>query len=105
MLTELLHKFAAHPFVYDWIQTLAGNGKVLERLSQGLVPLNPRVVVDIGGGTGSVRDLLAADCRYVCLDVEMPKLEGFRTKVAGGLAILGDATSMPIRDASADVVI
>jgi ubiquinone/menaquinone biosynthesis C-methylase UbiE len=105
MLTELLHKFAAHPWVYDWIQMLAGNKKVLQRLSLGLVPLNPNVVVDIGGGTGTVRNLLTADCRYICLDVEMPKLEGFRTKVAGGLAILGDATSMPIRDGCADVVI
>jgi ubiquinone/menaquinone biosynthesis C-methylase UbiE len=105
MLTELLQKFAAHPWVYDRIQTLAGNQKVLECLSNGLLPLNPRVVVDIGGGTGTVRSLLAPDCRYICLDVEMPKLEGFRSKVAGGLAILGDATSMPIRDGCADMVI
>jgi ubiquinone/menaquinone biosynthesis C-methylase UbiE len=88
MLTELLHKFAAHPWVYDRIQTMAGNKKVLECLSQEMVPLNPRVVVDIGGGTGTVRNLLAPDCLYICLDVEMPKLEGFRSKVAGGLAIL-----------------
>ena len=104
MLIELLHKFSAYPWVYDRIQTLAGNKRVLECLSQALVPLNPRVVVDIGGGTGTVRTLLA-DCRYICLDVEMPKLEGFRSKVAGGLAILGDATSMPIRDGYADMVI
>jgi len=105
MLTKLLHKFAAHPWVYDRIQTLAGNKKVLECLSYGLLPLNPRVVVDIGGGTGTVRSLLAPDCRYICLDLEMPKLEGFRSNVAGGLAILGDATSMPIRDGCADMVI
>lgn len=105
MLTELLHKFAAHPWVYDRIQTLAGNKKVLERLSQELVPLNPRVVLDIGGGTGTVRNLLAPGCRYICLDVEMPKLEGFRSKVAGGLAILGDATTLPIGDGCADMVI
>jgi|KBSSwiStaDraftv2_1062776.scaffolds.fasta_scaffold780044_1 ubiquinone/menaquinone biosynthesis C-methylase UbiE len=105
MLAELLHKLAGHPWVYDRIQTLAGNKKVLAFLSQGLAPLNPRVVVDIGGGTGTVQNLLAAECRYICLDVEMPKLEGFRKKVAGGLAILGDATSMPLRDGFADMVI
>ena len=105
MLTGILHKVAAHPWVYDRIQTVAGNKRVLARLSQELVQLDPRVVVDIGGGTGTIRELLAADCRYVCLDLEMPKLTGFRAKVTGGLAILGDATAMPISDACADVVI
>ena len=35
----------------------------------------------------------------------MPKLLGFRSAVPGGLAVLGDATSMPIRDGCAEMVI
>jgi SAM-dependent methyltransferase len=34
----------------------------------------------------------------------MPKLEGFRSKVPGGLAVLSDATRMPIATGAVDVV-
>lgn len=105
MLTGLLDRIASHPWVYDRIQTLAGNNRILERLSQEIAPLKPKVVVDIGGGTGAVRNLLPADCLYICLDLEMPKLRGFRSKVPGGLAVLADATSMPIADGIVDMVI
>jgi ubiquinone/menaquinone biosynthesis C-methylase UbiE len=105
VLTGLLDRLASHPWVYDRIQTLAGNNRVLERLSQVIAPLRPKVVVDIGGGTGALWNLLAPDCLYVCLDMEMPKLRGFRSKVPGGLAVLGDATSLPIIDRCVDMVI
>jgi len=105
MLTELLHRLAAHPWIYDRIQTLVGHDRVLERLIQEIAPLSPNVVVDIGGGTGTARNLFATDCRYLCLDLEMPKLLGFRSAAPSGLAVLGDATSMPIIDGCADMVI
>jgi ubiquinone/menaquinone biosynthesis C-methylase UbiE len=105
VLTELLHRLAARPWVYDRIQNLAGHRQVLARLTQGIAPLSPNIVVDIGGGTGTVRNLFAPDCRYICLDLELPKLVGFRSKIPGGLAVLGDATSLPIIDCCADMVI
>jgi ubiquinone/menaquinone biosynthesis C-methylase UbiE len=105
MLTELLHRLAARSWVYDQVQNLAGLKRVLEKLSQGIAPLSPKVVVDIGGGTGTTGNLFAPDCRYICLDVELPKLMGFRSKFPSGLAVLGDATSMPMIDCCADMVI
>ena len=102
---RLFHKLAAHPWVYDRIQVLVGHDRVLERLSREIAALRPNVVVDIGGGTGTVRNLLPDDCRYICLDLEMPKLLGFRSKVSKGFAVLGDATSMPIVGGCADLVI
>lgn len=104
-LLEFLHRCASHPWVYDRIQTLAGNRTVIRRLSQEIVPLDPKVVVDIGGGTGVMGSLFASDCRYLCLDLEIPKLAGFRARVSRGWAVLGDATSMPIVDGCADMVI
>src|SRR5262245_17809496 len=105
MFTELLHRLAAHPWVYDQIQTLVGHNQVLKRLSREIAPLSQKVVVDIGGGTGSARSLFARDCRYVCLDLEMPKLMGFLSRAPKGLAVLGDVTSMPIIDGCADVIV
>src|SRR5258705_11896101 len=96
MITELLHRLATRPWVYDQIQSFAGLERVHEKLSKGIAALSPKVIVDIGGGTGNVRNLFGPDCRYVCLDVELPKLTGFRSKIPGGLAVLADATSVPI---------
>jgi ubiquinone/menaquinone biosynthesis C-methylase UbiE len=105
VLTGLLHRLASHPWVYDRIQTIVGHNQVLERLSKEIAPIRPNVVVDMGGGTGNVCSLLPADCRYICLDLEMAKLAGFRIKVSGGLAVMGDATAMPITDGCVDMVI
>ena len=102
MILEILHRLASRPWVYDQIQTVAGSQKVIKRLSRHITTLDPKVVLDIGGGTGALRNLFAADCRYICLDVEMPKLQRFRSKTVGALAVLGDATSTPIRDGCAD---
>jgi ubiquinone/menaquinone biosynthesis C-methylase UbiE len=102
---EFLHKIAAQPRVYDWIQMLVGQRQLLKRVAQQTHDLLPETVIDVGGGTGSMRALWPAKCRYLCLDIEMPKLTGFRSKVPDGLAVLSDATRMSIADRSADVVI
>ena len=101
---EMLHKIAAHPWVYDQIQVLAGREQVLNRILRSTVALRAETVVDVGGGTGAWRRLWPAGCRYVCLDIEMPKLKGFRSKVPSGFAVLSDATRMSIATESADVV-
>jgi ubiquinone/menaquinone biosynthesis C-methylase UbiE len=101
---ERLHRIAAHPWVYDRIQILAGQKQTLQRISKQTAALCPETVVDVGGGTGIWRRLWPAGCRYVCLDTEMPKLKGFRSKVPSGLAVLSDATRMCIATESADVV-
>jgi ubiquinone/menaquinone biosynthesis C-methylase UbiE len=101
---EMLHRIAAHPWVYDRIQTLAGQKQTLQRISKQTTALHPETVVDVGGGTGIWRRLWPAGCRYICLDIELPKLKGFRSKVPSGLAVLSDATRMCIASGSTDVV-
>lgn len=61
-------------------------------------------VLDLAGGTGTARQYLP-ECRYICLDNEMPKLDGFRTKHPGGMAILGDCTTVPLPDGCMDAVL
>jgi ubiquinone/menaquinone biosynthesis C-methylase UbiE len=103
-IIEMGHNIVAHPWIYDQIQTLAGQKQSLERISRQTAALHPEIVVDLGGGTGMWRTLWPAGCRYVCLDIEMPKLQGFRSKVPAGLAVLSDATRVCIASGSADVV-
>src|SRR5580765_5479726 len=105
LLLEILHKIAAHPWVYDRIQTAAGQKVSLERMRKSISCSTRDVIVDVGGGTGATRSVWPNRCRYVCLDIEMPKLRGFRSKNPDGLGVLGDATRMPFADASADVLV
>jgi ubiquinone/menaquinone biosynthesis C-methylase UbiE len=103
-LMQVLHNIAAHPWVYDRIQTLAGQRQVLDRMSKRTAAISAEIVVDVGGGTGASRKLWPVSSRYICLDIEMPKLAGFRSKVPDGLGILSDATQMPIVTGSVDVL-
>lgn len=104
-MIQILHRIAARPWVYDRIQALAGREQVFKRLSRVTSGIPAKTVVDLGGGTGTWKKLWPADCRYICLDIELPKLQGFRAKVPSGLAVLSDATRMSIASASADVMV
>jgi len=102
---QILHKMAARPWVYDWIQTAAGQKVNLERIRQNVSCSDGDLIIDAGGGTGVTRSLWPEHCRYVCLDIEMPKLQGFRSKNAKGLCILGDVTRMPFANECANVLV
>ena len=52
-----------------------------------------------------MRAYLPADCRYICLDVEIPKLQKFRHAHPSDGALLADATQMPIPSSTVDVVL
>lgn len=105
ILIGLLQKLAEHPWVYDRIQSLAGQTHTVRRISPRVSGILAKTVVEVGGGTGFWKRLWPADSRYICLDIEMPKLQGFRAKVPGGLAVLSDATRMCIASESADAVV
>jgi ubiquinone/menaquinone biosynthesis C-methylase UbiE len=62
-------------------------------------------VLDLGGGTGAIRPYLPAECKYISLDMEMPKLRGFRRKYPGQTPLLSDCTQIPVASRSIDVVL
>ncbi|HEY3195384.1 MAG TPA: methyltransferase domain-containing protein [Candidatus Dormibacteraeota bacterium] len=106
MLTELLHRAAANPFVYDTIQVLAGAAPLDRRLAANLGELAARpTILDVGGGTGMPPSLWPAGTTYLCLDIDPLKLAGFRHKRRPGIALRGDATQLPIRARSVDLVV
>ena len=105
MLPHFLDSIAGYPVVYDTIQKLAGVGEIHRRLRGHFARLGANSVIDIGGGTGTLRKLMPPGSRYVCLDIDLLKLSGFVAKHPGGNAVLCDASRAPIKSASMDMAL
>jgi ubiquinone/menaquinone biosynthesis C-methylase UbiE len=106
MLVELAQRAASVGWVYDLSQTLAGGHLVRRRLRRHLAAMCKREdrILDIGGGTGKLQTLTPSGCRYCCLDMEMPKLRRYVQTSRSSAPLLADATRMPVRTASVDLV-
>jgi uncharacterized protein YbaR (Trm112 family) len=96
-----LQSIVAMPFVYDRVQRLAGAQPLFRRIDPVLADAEGALVLDVGAGTGSIAARLPPSTRYIWLDADPQKLAGFRAK-SEGLAILGDATTIPLADRSVD---
>src|SRR5262249_4572477 len=55
------------------------------------------VVLDVGGGTGSLAPYLSPGTRYGCADNDAAKLQRLRAKSRSVPAVLADATRLPFR--------
>jgi hypothetical protein len=75
---------------YHKVQSLAGAGRVYGRLN--LKKTLGDVVLDIGGGTGNVLSVVPPPGKYIWLDNDPLKLQGFRRKHLSLIGILGNAT-------------
>ncbi|HKW72609.1 MAG TPA: class I SAM-dependent methyltransferase [Candidatus Dormibacteraeota bacterium] len=106
MLTDVLHRVAARPRVYDALQAVAGVAEVNRRVARRLAELPPvERLVDIGGGTGLAPELWPVGAAYICLDNDPLKLKGFRAKHSSGTPLIGDATRVPLLSHSIDLVV
>jgi ubiquinone/menaquinone biosynthesis C-methylase UbiE len=105
MIRKALHRIASFGFVYDLIQTVGRIDLVYRRFQRVLDAYPYHTVLDLGGGTGRMQSVLSCDCKYYCLDNEMPKLLHFRGRTRNALAILGDATATPVAVESMDLVL
>ncbi len=106
MLTDLLHRIVANPVIYDTVQVLAGSADLDRRLAANLGELPARpTILDVGGGTGLPPSLWPAGTTYLCLDIDPVKLAGFRRKNRPGVALRADATHLPLRARSLDLVV
>ena len=101
----ILRELASQPLVYDCLQRFVGQEVNLNKISAHTKTMRPCSILDVGGGTGAARNLWPSGSRYICLDIEMPKLRLFRSKNPNGFALLADATRMPIATGSIDVVL
>lgn len=102
MIRAVLHRLAAAPRVYDFIQRMAGSATLRARLVDAMGAGEASgTVVDVGGGT-ALNSGVVARRAYVCVDVDERKLAGVPPHLA---RVLGDARSLPIRSGAADVVL
>ena len=105
MSLGFLHWVASHPSVYDLVQKLSGRERNLGRLKAFLSDEGGQVVLDVGAGTGACARILPPGATYLWLDNDRQKLRGFRAKMPGALAVLGDATCIALKNKSVDVVL
>jgi ubiquinone/menaquinone biosynthesis C-methylase UbiE len=61
-------------------------------------------LLDVGGGTGAIKNLIGPRVRHVCLDLEWPKLNRYLSKFEDARALQADATALPVRDDAVDAV-
>ena len=105
MLRKLLHSIVAKPMVYDAVQRLAGIEELHRRIRPVMAQVAGQVVLDIGAGTGLNLSVFPDTAKYLWLDNDSEKYQGFRQR--NGLdyiALLGDATAMGLSDQSVDYV-
>ena len=105
-MLRLLHSVASHGWVYDRIQDLVGAREVYRRLGRHLVARpSPHWLLDVGGGTGRTRRVLSDGPATSAWIWKQPKLAQLRRTGRNGVPVQGDATRMPFRTASVDLVV
>ena len=102
MLDKVLHRIVANPWVYDHFQKFMGREQTLRRLKPYLADSGGRVVLDVGGGTGSVETIVPPSATYISLDNDWQKHQGLKRKWPAALSIQGDATSICLQNKSVD---
>jgi ubiquinone/menaquinone biosynthesis C-methylase UbiE len=100
-LADTVHRIASVAWVYDLIQALAGSARVRRFLASQTAPLgDTKIVLDVGGGTGSFRGIWPASCSYICLDIDPLKLGATSSGRATTSPLLADAAHIPLQDGS-----
>jgi SAM-dependent methyltransferase len=101
MLDRLLHKAVANHRLYDFVQWAAGVNTVRTRLLPLLNGADNQSVLDVGAGTGALRAWLPSNSRYMWMDNDPEKLQGYLSRGAG-LAVLGSAFQLGLANKSVD---
>src|SRR4051812_11707150 len=95
------HFVLARPFVYDLVQRHLG-GDIAPPLVNALAAAGGNTVLDLGAGTGMIADHLPPGATYVWLDNDVVKLRGLEEHEMDCIAVIGDASRLPLADESVD---
>jgi SAM-dependent methyltransferase len=105
VLTKILHRVVQNPWFYDRLQRLVGLAYCHRRVLAAVPSLNAAsFILDLGGGTGLYRNIWPYG-RYICLDMDLLKLQYFLSKRDQlGSCLCADVARVPLRSGSVDVV-
>jgi ubiquinone/menaquinone biosynthesis C-methylase UbiE len=99
-----MKRLLANSTVYDLIQLLTGSRISEAKMRAFLGALPPgTLILDAGGGTGILASLFGGGHRYMCMDIDLARVRV--AKKRGALALVGDATRMPVRSGAIDLVV
>jgi pyridine nucleotide-disulfide oxidoreductase family protein len=103
---RLVHWLVAKPWLYNVAQSLAGAETVRRHLRPRLQETSGKLVLDVGAGTGLYLSCFPSSARYIWLDPDPQKLDGFRRTPDGARrALLGDATCLGLRGDAVDFAV
>jgi ubiquinone/menaquinone biosynthesis C-methylase UbiE len=103
VISNVIHSIVAQPRVYDIVQRVMGLEYTRQRLTPLLAETSGSVVLDVGAGTGLYLGLFPSTAKYIWLDNDRQKLQGFQTRASASIpAVLGDGTRIGLRDKSVD---
>jgi SAM-dependent methyltransferase len=103
---SIFDAFVSHPVVNRTQSALLGRRRLEDAIASVVATIDTRdtgVVVDIGGGTATARDLWPAGWTYVSVDPDERLLD--YEGVEGVTRLVGVADDVPLPDGSADVVV
>ena len=106
MISLFLQSITSQPWIYDLVQRLAGADFVRRHLKHIIRDFElGTLICDIGGGTGLNHALLTDHISYICLDLDLRKLEWYLMNHITGDALQADALKLPLASHSVDVVL
>ena len=104
-MRRLLHFIFSFPFFYNQMQIFFGANKKKALVNKYYRFVDKdAIILDLGGGTGLYRDLWPEHYRYICLDNDTVKLKGLVHQHPLDFVLLADASRIPIKDQSIDVI-
>ena len=102
-LQRLAAALVSRPFVYDLVQTLAGQEKVAQRLRTALAAIPHARALDVGSAAGGFAFRLGVS--PVCADLDPRPVAALRRRRPGTKAIVANAAALPFPDGAFDLVL
>jgi SAM-dependent methyltransferase len=102
-LQRLAGSLVSKPFVYDLVQSLAGQEKVARRLRTALAAMPHRRALDVGSAAGGFAFRLGIS--PVCADLDPRPVAALRRRRPGVRATVADAATLPFADRTFDLVL